>query len=689
MTVDVFSLTFEVGYWICSAAFTVLGVLLALNFRDGSVGRAALALSFLTSVSAFAFAASSRLLDIPPNLLGLLDILRFASWIVFLATILRLSKPAGAVRWLVLASHLTWLLLLAVLVMPGAETLVSVVSLGLLDGRVLHLLVSLLTMLLVEQVFRNTRESRKKAVRFVCMGLGIPAAYEVCLSASTVLLGEASEILVAPRGLIIALGAPLLAVGFQRVKNWDVGIFVSRQFVFYSASVMAVGLYLLAMSAVGYTIQSLGLRWGGLLQGAFISVAIGLFLWVLFSDSVRSGAKVWLQKNFYENRYDYREEWLRLTKTLSEAVHQRSLGDRVVDGLAAIAGSDAGALWSVDKDNNRFVRESAPGAQQAELAFEHPLIEFLEQRRWVVDVGEARRRPDRYESIEHTLGELPFSENALLVPLQHEEDLLGFVELERRPAASPLNFEDHDLLKTAGQQVASHLAQRNTALLLAESRQFEAFNKFTAFVMHDLNNLIAQQELIVKNAEKHRANPAFVDDAFRTIENSVRRMNGLLRQLRERSAIGEMEIVNVNEIVRQAVTRASDRKPLPMVVQSAEQCFVAADRDRLESVLGHMIRNAQEATLPDGSVRVGTEPVTVTGDVEIFITDTGVGMSPDFVREQLFSPFVSTKGSQGMGIGVYQTREYLRSLGGDVVVESVVGQGTTMRLRIPEAQATQ
>jgi signal transduction histidine kinase len=58
-------------------------------------------------------------------------------------------------------------------------------------------------------------------------------------------------------------------------------------------------------------------------------------------------------------------------------------------------------------------------------------------------------------------------------------------------------------------------------------------------------------------------------------------------------------------------------------------------------------------------------------------------MDDAFVRERLFRPFVTTKGVSGMGIGAYETREYVRSLGGEVEVHSRVGQGTLFRLRLP------
>jgi signal transduction histidine kinase len=75
------------------------------------------------------------------------------------------------------------------------------------------------------------------------------------------------------------------------------------------------------------------------------------------------------------------------------------------------------------------------------------------------------------------------------------------------------------------------------------------------------------------------------------------------------------------------------------------------------------------------------------GFAVIEVQDTGMGMEPDFVRERLFKPFVTTKGNAGMGIGVYEVREYARSEGGDVEVDTAPGAGTLFRLSLPLEEA--
>jgi putative PEP-CTERM system histidine kinase len=215
---------------------------------------------------------------------------------------------------------------------------------------------------------------------------------------------------------------------------------------------------------------------------------------------------------------------------------------------------------------------------------------------------------------------------------------------------------------------------------LAEAQQFEAYNRLTAFLMHDLNNLIAQQSLIVENAEKHKRNPKFVDDAVETIASSVERMKRVMRQLKRDETKQNAKSTELRFIVSAAVDNCSSREPVPAHDLVGVSASLAVDAEQFTMVLTHLIRNAQDATPPDGNIRVTIREGE--GQVAVEITDTGIGMTPEFIRDRLFRPFDSTKGAQGMGIGAYQAREFARKYGGELQVQSAVSQGTTVTIAL-------
>jgi putative PEP-CTERM system histidine kinase len=237
------------------------------------------------------------------------------------------------------------------------------------------------------------------------------------------------------------------------------------------------------------------------------------------------------------------------------------------------------------------------------------------------------------------------------------------------------------LLRVAGSQVASTLAQAADAQRLAETRQFEGFSRLTAFLMHDLKNVAAQQSLLLQNAERHKHNPAFVEDMLTTVANSVRRISRLLEQLRGDTATGVRGNVRLATVIDKALGECLAQSPKPEYQPAAEDLWVRADAEQLATVLGHVIRNAQDAAQAGG--RVTLRATRAAGSVAIEIEDDGAGMDEEFIRNRLFKPFFTTKSSKGMGIGAYQAREYVRSMGGAISVSSTPGQGTVFAIRLP------
>jgi putative PEP-CTERM system histidine kinase len=351
--------------------------------------------------------------------------------------------------------------------------------------------------------------------------------------------------------------------------------------------------------------------------------------------------------------------------------------------MAQIVGSPGGWLWVVDDQRHQFDLLAAHkvSASMPSIESQDPLVKFIDESGWLVDLEEFKREPQLYGELALPQWVTETEDAWLIVPLQFRHELLGLVMLTKASALFDLNYEDRDLLKTVGNHLAVHLAQEQTDNRLAEAQQFDAYNRLTAFLMHDLSNLVAQLSLIIENAEKHKRNPEFVDDAMRTIANSVTRMKRVLSRLKHRDAAGRARLTELRFIVSAAADRCAEYEPVPVLDFGAPGIAVNVDAEQIITVVSHLIKNAQDATASDGqvSVRVLADQHSVSIEIE----DSGCGMSPQFLREHLFKPFDSTKGSQGMGIGAYQAREFARSRGGELSVESEESRGTKVTLTLP------
>ena len=245
-----------------------------------------------------------------------------------------------------------------------------------------------------------------------------------------------------------------------------------------------------------------------------------------------------------------------------------------------------------------------------------------------------------------------------------------------------LNWEDRDLIKMASFQVAVNLSQYETNRALTQARQFEAFNRLSVYIVHDLKNILGQLSLLIANAEKHKHKPAFIDDVISTVENSVERMTALMKQLR--TGINDMsqETVELSSLLHGVVSSHSKRQPLP-TLSCENDLYISANATKFATVVGHIVQNAQEATDNDGFVEI--QVTKLQNSTRIIIRDNGSGMDADFIENKLFSAFDSTKGLTGMGIGMFESREYIRKIGGNIQVTSSIGNGTTFTFTMPLA----
>ena len=688
-----------ITYLAASIGFTALGIFLAIYRRANPLGVSLFTACGTTAIWA-AIIAFSTTIALPTPLVHLAELARNSCWLFVLCQMLGLQSDGipgsiGGRRWRWLF-FLALAAALALVVIPPLWTSVRPVGLHYQLVLVLWLSLALLGLLLIEQLFRNATQTMRWSIKHLCLGLGILLAYDFFMYSEALLFRELDAELWQARGLVNALAIPLLAVAIARDSNWRVNVQISHQLAFHTVTLIGAGLYLLGMAGAGYAIKYLGGSWGGVLQMGFLAAAAALLLILLFSGRLRAQVRVLLSKHFLSYRYDYREEWLRFTRALASLNEEVSEG--IIRIMAPLASSPAGLLWassdSRDDATMRLLAHWQMPLEQAGADLGH-LPAWLAETDWVIDLDEWRLQPDVYADLQLPDWLQEDKQLWLIIPLVFRDRLQAILILKKSSLKNSINWEDRDLLKTAGRQAATHLAQHLASKALVEARQFEAFNRLSAYVVHDLKNILAQQSLIISNAEKHRHNPAFVDDMISTVENSVSRMTRLMEQMRSGIRSAPADSVSLPDLLQEVIASRSNTLPVPRAkfspadaTLSSEEdsgdlsaCHVEADRERLATVFSHLIQNAQEATPSQGEVIIHLHQEE--GRAKVVVEDTGRGMSADFIRDRLFRPFESTKGLTGMGIGAFESRDYIRQLGGDITVFSTPGEGTTFHVTIP------
>ncbi len=675
------------GYGLTALCYFALAVHLSLRLRAGTAESGLKTLTFGTAATCvwglggFIAALTTRNAALW-NIHRLLEIGLYAGWYAFPLALLR-STPSTAnseTRWLTLAGGAV---LLVALACAAPITVAAPTPELLRAGQFAFLGMTVLGLVLLEQLFRNATADSRWKIKPLGIGLGAAFAFDLYFHSNTLLFNRIDETVYAVRGFAYASMAPLIALTIFRAGGRKKSmVALSQNAAFHTTTLVFVGVYLLAASLAGYYVRYLGGSWGAALQLILLFGALVLLMLLAFSATTRARMRVLVGKHFFRYRYDYREEWQKFTKALARESAADAMGQRAIRGLADMVESPAGTLWLKEPQGRHFVqraRWNLPESSASEPA-DSPLMKFVTDSGWVINLEEYRYRPSRYRglTLPPWLSEVPSA--WLIVPLNTASEVIGFVVLATSRTPIEINWEVNDLLKTAGSQAASFLAQMQATEALLEARKFEAFNRMSAFVVHDLKNIVTQLSLLAKNAAKHRDNPDFQRDMLLTVSHSVERMKQLMLQLREGSAPEKGPSgVSVAEVAERVHAAKLSQFPA-LKLDIRQQVVIRGHEDRIERVIGHLVQNAIEATAPTGQIWIKVDRESGMAVVEV--GDTGKGMSAEFIRERLFKPFQTTKGA-GMGIGAHESFQYVQELGGKITVDSTVDVGSRFRLTLP------
>lgn len=671
----------DVGYVLNSLAHLAL-LLLLLTVRKPGVAK-----NLLVLATAATFLWSTSLITSlfgPISLSWLItsDVLKQLAWLLFLAGCLQTSfnnivdvikRP---VTLIILAPALIALLapyLLAV--NPAWSFLVLIV-------------LSLEVLVLLEVVYRQAG-AEQWAFKPLIIYLGATNLFEFVTYANATMVNQVEIGYIAARGFIYFLLMPLLVISIRRIHHWGIDIFISRDVVLHSSLLLVAGGYLFVMAVVGYAINYMGGNWGATVQIILVVMSFALLATVFLSNAFRTKIKVFITKHFFANQFDYRVEWVKLTKWLTKAGESSS--DVYYAGLTGMLNAiqyESGLLFKVTPSGYECIAEASPISKDKahRCTTLDSLVHYSDKNGWIIDTDAYLVKPFDYEGLKLDREALKQWGYQLFVPFLKDDGLWGFAVLAPGDKEKvSLNWEVKDYLTAVSEQVGTYIQHHEAAQVVAENAQFAAFNRMSAFVLHDLKNVLAQVDLILANAQQHKHNPEFIDDTFETLEHTKARMEKMLKQLTDKKAVEEgvnSEFL-LSDIAKDVVEkRCSALSPLPSV-HLVRETPVIVDREKVANVLYHLISNAQQATADDGEVDVVITSNSDNNTQLVMIEDTGTGMDKAFIDERLFKPFDTTKGNAGMGIGAYDAKTYIESIGGKLTVQSEPGRGSCFTLYFP------
>lgn len=690
-----------IGIWSHALAALLFGALALWQSRHWAVASRSRTLAAAFAVTA-AWCAFVALLGPRDFLSGLAESGRNFAFLAFMYGIVRTAEEDQRQRavklvYVVVAGVIGLQLTIAGVAPRFADT--PIVHEALIStGNIIGLTIAAGALVLVHNLYGQASHDSRWGIRLPMLALAGMWIYDLHLYTVSYLTRGPVDDLLAMRGAILAMLVPLFALASRRNAQWRMQL--SRAATFQSLSVMAILGYLILMMSATRALEIIGGEWVRIGQIGLVFVMTVTTVVLLPSGRLRASLRVLLAKHFFEHRYDYREEWLRFTRTVGNVGHGEPvtdeaeaesvpapLGERIVKALADVAEAPGGLLFVPD-ETGRLAFESRwqwdadlpdPGSDDSD--FTH----FLECSSHIVDFGTIRHGLIKAggETIKAPVWLSAIADAWAGVPLLHNDRLVGFVVLGFPLVRRPLDWEDFDLFRTAGIQAASYLAEAQSQEALADARRFDEFNRRFAFIMHDIKNLVSQLSLVARNAERHADNPEFRADMIATLQSSVRKMNDLLARL-GRGSGREGEPARAVAVLQVAASIAAVKSRVHPVELEGEQGLAAfADPVRLEQALAHLVQNAIDASPAGAPVRISCS--RARGEAAIHIDDEGGGMSADFIRARLFKPFASTKDG-GFGIGAFEARALVAAMGGRIEVASREGEGSRFTVFLPLAE---
>ncbi len=661
---------YATAFAVAALAYLLLGlVLFALGWR--STQARLFALAFIVH----ALWAGSMVLPASGEARLLSEYLftaHFTAWVVFFCYLFP-NRWRGAPAMVLLAAPLLLALKLALPLASGAgpQALTRLALIADLGSIVLLLL-------MIVAAYQAAGESERWSLKFLAFPLGALTVYDLFLHTQGFAFPLVGQEFFLARGPLNLIAFPLLAIAAYRNRIWRLEVRVSRQVALYSIALTGLGFYLILVAGVALLLR----RFPGAdvvpLQIGLLFTAVLLFAFLVTSGTMRARLRLFLARHIYARKYDYAHEWRKFMQTLAVEAQSASLENRIIRACADLLEIPGGALWLCSGGRAQLAavwNYRAPG-----LDLRADDLACL----WTRD-GNPRCLHGR------ALADSVFAADPaawLVVPLAHETTLVGLLVLSHPRVAQEIDDEDEELVLLVARQCASFLAENTATSALEETRQFARFNRQYAFVAHDLKNIISQLSMMMKNFDRHADNPDFRRDMVETVRHAVGRMERLLDRM-ARLAAGESapdtpELVRLDDLLgREAARRDGAAGQAAIAFHMAPEARGLTIRvvpERLLDILDHLLANAREAAGAEGHVSLRL--ARSERDAIIDIIDDGPGMTADFIRERLFTPFRSTK-AHGLGVGAYQCREFAREMGGDLEVISSPGSGTTMRLRLP------
>lgn len=540
----------------------------------------------------------------------------------------------------------------------------------------------------LERTFRATAGRMRWRTKYILLGVAV-LFVERAYSAGSVLVFHTIDLsLQTINSGTLLVACFLIGWSLIRTSRIDVKVYPSRSVLLNSITALFSGLYLLMIGVLTKIMGFFSGDNGFVLATLLVTAALAILTVLLVSERLRSTTRRFVSRHFERPQYDYRLVWRAFTEGTARHLEQPDLCRAVVKLVSELFQAFSVTIWlvddrresltfaastSLDKSDAGQVRlDPAQAAQLMSALREHP------------DPVDTERCSEKWTRLLQGLLSSNDLEGAgrICSPLRVRGEVLGVMLLGERVDGAPYSLQDFDLLKSMSDQAAASLLNLQLAHRLTQAKQLEAFQTMSTFFVHDLKNTASTLSLMLQNLPLHFNDPVFRQDALSGITKTVTHINELIRRLRllrETLALQTVE-ADLNDLVSEALHGLEEAPPAELVRELRPVPKIQVDPEQIRNVVANLVLNARDAIGTKGRIRVETSQRN--GWVVLGVSDSGCGMTRDFVQRLLFRPFQTTK-KDGIGIGMFQCKMIVEAHRGKIEVDSEVGKGTAFRVLLP------
>ncbi|MBK1880529.1 XrtA/PEP-CTERM system histidine kinase PrsK [Pelagicoccus mobilis] len=541
----------------------------------------------------------------------------------------------------------------------------------------------------LERTYRASVGTMRWKIKFMLYGMGTLFAARFFTSSQIVLAQKIDPALETINAVALFTCCLLVGRSVLRKGSFEIDLYPSRSIISGSLVITFAGGYLIVVGVLSKVIAHLGGDQAFAIQTFLVLIAlVGLGI-VVQSDRFRQLVRRFVSRNFQRPLYDYRTLWLKVTATTSQSIRRKEICQSTTKLLVNLLDTKLTSIWLLDTSGTRFTRIASSdeqGENSSDLETATTSIDSQGIIENLLNSPEPRSIEDADDSsskliLDTNPSVFPDGGDRILVPLTGQGRVIGFIVLGDRTNALEFTHQEFDTLRCIADHIAASLLSAALVRKLEESKEIEAFQTMATFFVHDLKNAVSTLNLMLKNMPLHWENPEFREDALRGIGSTSQRITDLITRLSQ--VRHELEIspstTNLEELCQATVADWKAPDHIEFSFSAEPGVDFKADFKKLKSVLLNLIINASEAMDSPGKISFDCSK---DGANAVFtVSDTGCGMSQEFIQNSLFRPFKTTKKS-GLGIGMFQSKMVVEAHGGSLSVKSEEGKGSVFTVRI-------